>query len=311
MINGGTMKKRIIDRIGLKDFDVRSNELIDSIRLGEGRTMVSEIVCPAQPMLYDVSNVELAAAFGADIILLNMYDVNQPLIKGVPVVSGESVIQTAKRLSGRFIGVNLEPVDPDLQTETDGIAIGRQATTKNVEKLVEQGADFVVLTGNPKVGVSHESMVKCIRSISNKFRDQLVIVGGRMHASGDINAIGRQLIDEVKLADMIEAGVDIVLLPAPGTVQGLSQQLISDYIHFCHKKNRLVMTTIGTSQEGADLDTIKRIAYYAKEAGADLHHIGDCGYGPGITIPENIMAYSIVIKGRRHTYRRMAGSVNR
>ncbi|KJE28617.1 hypothetical protein LG52_726 [Geobacillus kaustophilus] len=49
-------------------------------------------------------------------------------------------------------------------------------------------------------------------------------------------------------------------------------------------------------------------ALTSKMAGADLHHIGgDAGYH-GIAVPENIMAYSIAIRGRRHTYIRMARS---
>ena len=45
-------------------------------------------------------------------------------------------------------------------------------------------------------------------------------------------------------------------------------------------------------------------------AGADIHHIGDTGY-VGMALPENIMAYSITIRGVRHTYHRMASSPNR
>ena len=70
------------------------------------------------------------------------------------------------------------------------------------------------------------------------------------------------------------------------------------------------MTTVGTSQEGADEQTIREIALQAKMAGTDLHHIGDAGY-PGIAVPENIISYSVAIRGRRHTYRRMARSINR
>lgn len=67
------------------------------------------------------------------------------------------------------------------------------------------------------------------------------------------------------------------------------------------------MLTIGTSQEGADEGTIRQIALASKMAGADLYHIGDAGYH-GIAIPENIMTYSIAIRGKRHTYIRMARS---
>lgn len=67
------------------------------------------------------------------------------------------------------------------------------------------------------------------------------------------------------------------------------------------------MTTIGTSQEGADEDTIRQIALMCKMAGTDIHHIGDSGY-MGMALPENITAYSVAIRGKRHTYRRMAMS---
>ena len=47
-----------------------------------------------------------------------------------------------------------------------------------------------------------------------------------------------------------------------------------------------------------------------KMAGADIHHIGDTGV-PGMALPQNILAYSIAIRGERHTYHKMALSVNR
>ena len=46
-----------------------------------------------------------------------------------------------------------------------------------------------------------------------------------------------------------------------------------------------------------------------KMTGTDLHHVGDAGVG-GLN-PENLMAYSIAIRGKRHTYLRMARSINR
>ena len=46
-----------------------------------------------------------------------------------------------------------------------------------------------------------------------------------------------------------------------------------------------------------------------KMCGTDLHHIGDAGWAP--VVPDGIMAYSIAIRGKRHTYARMARSINR
>jgi hypothetical protein len=48
----------------------------------------------------------------------------------------------------------------------------------------------------------------------------------------------------------------------------------------------------------------------SKMTGADILHIGDAGYS-GMANPENILAFSLAIRGRRHTYRRMAVSINR
>ena len=107
-----------------------------------------------------------------------------------------------------------------------------------------------------------------------------------------------------------EAGADIILLPAPGTVPGMTQELVGSLIAHAHSLGCLTLTAIGTSQEGADPDTIRRIALMAKMAGTDIHHLGDTGYG-GMALPENIMAYSIAVRGIRHTYHRMADSINR
>lgn len=48
-------------------------ELLESIQFSEDRTIVSEIICE-NTLLDDLSNPELAAAFGADIIFLNLFD---------------------------------------------------------------------------------------------------------------------------------------------------------------------------------------------------------------------------------------------
>ena len=105
------------------------------------------------------------------------------------------------------------------------------------------------------------------------------------------------------LADLNEAVGDRVILTA-------GKMHASGMIKTAHEKGVLAMTTIGTSQEGADEETIRQIALMCKMAGADIHHIGDSGY-MGMALPENITAYSVAIRGKRHTYRRMAMSLVR
>ena len=125
-----------------------------------------------------------------------------------------------------------------------------------------------------------------------------------------LSEAAENIMTEQDIASFVEAGADIILLPAPGTVPGITQEYAQRLITCAHQHGALTITSIGTSQEGADTDTIRRIALMCKMAGTDIHHIGDTGV-PGMALPQNIMAYSIAIRGERHTYHKMAQSVNR
>lgn len=99
-------------------------------------------------------------------------------------------------------------------------------------------------------------------------------------------------------------------MPAPGTVPGITMEYIRGLVSYAHELEKLTLTSIGTSQEGADVSTIKEIALMCKMAGTDLHHLGDSGY-MGMALPENILEYGKVIRGVRHTYHRIAASIKR
>jgi hypothetical protein len=301
------MSERILDLRPEKLVKLQGPVLVESIRAAEGRTILSEMICPMMSMLYDVSNPELAAGLGADIVLLNLYDVNKPDVFGIVPLQGESVIEAIKRLSGRVVGVNLEPVASDsiFMGNKEELPLGRKATSKNARLAYEQGAQIITLTGNPKIGVDNRTIQQAIVEIRNELGENIVIVAGKMHAAGIKSEAGENIITEQTVEDFLTAGADIILVPAPGTVPGITVEFIKRICDHVHKHGALVMTTIGTSQEGADTGTIKTLALNCKMAGADIHHIGDAGYA-GFAVPENILAYSITIRGRRHTFRRMA-----
>lgn len=304
------MVKRFLDCFS-SDFEKMSKkEIIESIRLSEGRVIVSEVIGLVQPVLYDISNAELACAFGADIILLNMFDVYNPVFNGIGNIDKKKIIKELKRLTGRIVAVNLEPIDETNETVKKIVSEGRWANVDTARELVSLGVDMVVITANPKTSVSNENIIKAIRDIKNEIGENIIIAKRKMHAAGNIRESGSKIISLDELNEFIDAGCDIVLLPAPGTVPGITLDYIKSLIDFVHDKGKLAMTTIGTSQEGADKETIKSIALMCKMAGADMHHLGDAGF-VGIAIPENIMEYSIAIRGKRHTYSRMARSINR
>jgi hypothetical protein len=302
---GETVTKRFLDCSATDFRAMNKKEILTSIKASEGRMLVSELISPVQPLLYDISNAELAAAFGADILLLNMFDVCNPVFHGLRKPTPNRIIEEIRELTGRIVGVNLEAVD-----DASDLTPGRRASVATARKAREMGASLIVITGNPGTLVSNINIVRAIDSIKNELGEELIIVAGKMHAAGVLSESGEQIIKEEDAIEFIEAGCDVLLLPAPGTVPGITMDHIRDLVRLAHSKGVLTMTAIGTSQEGADEQTIRNIALMCKMTGTDLHHIGDTGY-PGIALPENIMSYSIAIRGRRHTYSRMARSVNR
>ena len=304
------MSDRLLSMSSSQITKLKGRKLIDAIRLSEGRIVAAETVSTMAPLLNDVSNAELCSALSADIIILNMFDVNKPFVQGLPEHKEEDTIKLLKKLTGRVIGINLEPTDENENGEGWTMTKGRVANAENALKAYKLGADIIVVTGNPGNHVSNEAIYRSIREIRMAVKNNIVIISGKMHASGSIDEAGENIISEKDIENFVKAGTDIIMLPAPGTIPGLSVHRISSLISYTHSLGAMAMTAIGTSQEGADTDTIRMIALNCKMAGADIHHIGDSGYN-GMAVPENIMAYSIAIRGVRHTYRRMAISINR
>lgn len=307
--------KRILDCCASDFAAMGPRELLAAIAASEGRTIACETIGAIQPMLGDVTNAEFAAAMGADILLLNIFDVQAPQLRGLPKTQPENVIRKLKALTGRPVGINLEPVaqvlsslDPEenMWAMTDG----RKATLENGKKAADLGVDMILLTGNPGVGVSNAAIESTLRLYKKELGDRLILAAGKMHASGILTEGAEKIITREDIAAFAQAGADIILLPAPGTVPGITTEYVKELVSFAHSLGCLTITAIGTSQEGADVATIRQIALMCKMTGTDIHHLGDAGYG-GMALPENIQAYSIAVRGIRHTYHRMAASVNR
>ena len=68
------MTIRILDAVASEFIAMSSVDLAESIRKGEGRTISVEVNCADQPPVNGVTHAELAAALGADIILLDQYN---------------------------------------------------------------------------------------------------------------------------------------------------------------------------------------------------------------------------------------------
>ena len=307
--------KRILDCYSSDFSRFGREELLYAMKNAEGRTIACETICSIQPMLGDITNAEFAAAMGADILLLNIFDVHAPAIRGLPKTEPQNVIHKLKELTGRPVGINLEPVEQvlsslDPEENMWAMTDGRKATLENARKAADMGVNMILLTGNPGVGVTNAAIVQTLQLYKKELGDRLVLAAGKMHASGIMAEGAEKIITQEDIKSFAQAGADIILLPAPGTVPGITMEYIRGLVNYAHSLGCLTITAIGTSQEGADVATIRQIALMCKMTGTDIHHLGDSGYG-GMALPENIQAYSIAVRGIRHTYRRMAASVNR
>lgn len=266
--------KRILDCSPSDFARMNGAGLLRAIRRAEGRTIMCEVLWPSAPLVDGVSNAEVAVAFGADLVLLNMFD-------------GESVSGIAARL-GRPVGVNVEP--------SDDVPPYRRADRANLERLGD--ADFVVITANPDTQVGTDALVAAV-GLTREVLPDTPIFAGKMHGSGGRGMAGTKDIARI-------SGVsDAVLVPAPGTVPGSREVLVAEMVDAAHEAGALVVATVGTSQEGSDTETVRELALAAKRCGADVLHLGDAGLS-GVVEPMNALAASLAIRGRRHTYRRMA-----
>ena len=313
--------KRLLDCTPSELARYTKAELLDAIAGSEGRVLACETIGLTPPLLVDVTNAEYAASLSADILLLNMFDVQHPVINALPKVPEVETVRELKRLTGRVVGINLEPCDLQAAKSNDGtlwkmsggarsLDVKLKIKVENARRAAEMGVDLIVLTGNPGNGVSNELIVEALKAISAAVGDRVLLAAGKMHASGVAGEGGEKIMTPADAEAFMAAGADIILLPAPGTVPGITQEYAHRLIEVVHSRGKLALTAIGTSQEGADVATIRQIALMCKMAGADIHHIGDTGV-PGMALPQNIMAYSIAIRGERHTYHKMAQSVNR
>ena len=278
------MSKRLLNCVASDFRKMTGKELKKAIEAAEGRTVCCETVCSRPTMLNELSNAEIAKAFGGDMVLLNGFDCIDPLIYGAE--ESENPVQRAKELSGLPIGANLEPVD------------------MNAEMLETLGLDFICLTVNPGTGVTNETIEASLAMVKQHYSG--LVIAGKMHGAGS-----KEPVMNVDIAKrFIKAGADVILVPAVGTVPGFTDAELVEIVKVAHANDALVLSAIGTSQEGSSREVIEQIAIRNKVAGVDIQHIGDAGYG-GLATVENIYALSVAIRGVRHTVARMARSAIR
>ena len=299
------MVKRLISANTSEILAMSAAELKQSIKASEGRVILSENVGFKESYIGDITNSEMARAFGADLILLNGVDLLNPVIFAIDP-DAPNFVAELHRLVGRPIGVNLEPVDASAQMneERQELVTGRQLNEASLQAAQALGVDFICLTGNPGTGVTNKTIASAIRLTKQHFSG--LVIAGKMHGAG----VDEPVADLEAVSQFIEAGADVILAPAVGSVPGFDEADLKAIVQRAHQAGALVMSAIGTSQESSDTDTIKQMAIRNKICGVDIQHIGDSGYGCLAPV-ENIFALSKAIRGQRHTISMIARSINR
>lgn len=316
------MVMRLISSNNSEIQTMSATQLKEAILSSEGRVIMGQHHVMLNTGLIDgVTNAEIQAAFGADMVMLNGYDVlnpsrNRGLIQMSHGVMADEPysIEQIKKWAGVPVGIYLECPDLDGKIAGDRyvtLSEGRVASKDNLLRLRDIGANFVVLGGNPSSGSTLKTITEATRLAKKLLGDNMLICSGKWE-DGTIEKVladplsSRPSNDIIK--ELIDAGADIITLPAPGSRHGITVEHVRQCVEFTHsyKQGTLALSFLNSSVEGADPETIRLIALLMKQTGADIHAIGDGGYA-GTAMPENIYQLALTIKGKRHTIKRMAG----
>lgn len=282
--------------------------LAEAIRASEGRSLAAEVICTAEPPVDGVSHGELAAAMGADIIVLDAYDPLKPSITGAPprVFADSQPLANYKRLLGRPLGINMI-----VAGEATGTMLGgRRVTEQHIATVVQQGADMVFLYVRPRQGGTAAMQQAAAQQIKSRFRRELLLVGVPSFSKPAPRRAAQMddYLDEV--AALLEAGCEGIGLPMPGTKQGWQPDHAAHLVERIQAKGGLACLFVTGSVEGAPPALMHSLALSAKQIGADMLRLDEAGLS-GMPPPENILAFSLALRGARHTYRRMAASILR
>lgn len=271
---------------------VMGDELREAIMLSEGRVIMAEVAVQAPPLFAEVSNAELLSAFGADLLLLKGVNCLQPELNGGDSRFGNDPVSQLKSLTGRLIGVNFEVLAADAPATPNTFLPAHLSAMAH--------ADFFCLTGYDKPGVTAERLCQAIGQLRAQ-TDKLILVA-KFSTAG--------LAQPQEYVSYIRAGAHGVIFPAPAGCRGASEGGVTEIVQAVHDCGGLAITTLSSSQEGADCATVREIGLASKRCGSDMHNFGDAGVA-GMADPQALNALSMAIRGRRHTWVRMAASLAR
>ena len=267
-------------------------ELRSAIAMSEGRTVVGVARVRGPNACDGVSNMELCAAFGCDIVALGLYDPHHPYFPGLPnKVAREPddtilaqvqadigrgwTLSEVRDLVGRPIAAGLYGTEDGFPDRMESSFTRVLATPANARLLVDQGVNVIQvmdwLTPLPELSAA-------LAAIRAEIGDRALLSFARPNGWGLFGDQGRrEFITEEEIDAACNARVDVVEIPAVGTIPGFDLAHVRGLVRRIHDGGALAGVWIATSQEGASPETVREIALASKMAGADLQTISDVG----------------------------------
>ncbi len=299
------MVKRLLEMTPREMVVLNGTDLAESIRLSEGRTLAVEVMSSVEPPIDGVSGGELAAAMGADIIVLDDYDPLDPRIAGVDSAylagdEGQAALACYGHLVGRPVGINLIVAD-----EAHAAALGGRLFS--LHSLNRSGASLIFLYVRPRQGGTPEMQAAAVRQIVRSDSSPPMVVGVPSFSKPPPREASRAESLRAEVLALLDAGCTGVAFPMPGSKQGWTADATAALIDVVHGCGGLAWLFITGSVEGAPQPVLQQLAVMGKQLGADAFRLDEAGLS-GMPPPENIQAFSLSLRGARHTYRRMASS---
>ncbi|MBX3086554.1 MAG: hypothetical protein KF716_33280 [Anaerolineae bacterium] len=297
------MVKRLLDADASDFMAMSAADLAESIRLAEGRTIAAEANCAVQSPIETITHGELAAAMGADIISLDAYDTLKPHIPGAPksLYDSAAPLKAYKQLVGRPIGINMIVAAPDHAPQLGG----RLATESNLRHAADTGTDLIFLYVRPHQRGTLQAMLTAAAWARRECGDQVMLTGVPSFSKPAPRTPAMLTAYAAEIEALLNAGCHGIGLPMPGSKQGWTPEMAAALVNVVHDSGGLAWLFLTSSVEGASETTIAQLAIVAKQTGADAYRLDEAGLS-GMADLDNIRAFSLAIRGRRHTFRRMA-----
>lgn len=274
--------------------ELRGNSLTESITASGGRTVLASVPSDGN-LAGEAHHIELARAFGADLVILGFIE----RVWGgdgwnFPSLGRYADLHHLARDTGRPIAVLLESGD---------VPEPRRATPWNAQRLADQGAAMICVTAGPTSSSTCVELARDIARIRAVVGPDVALWSGRTsRGSGLFNPSTPAVRPLLRL---VEAGSDGVLvgLPGPRAMAAVEQSVAAGLA--AHHAGALVTAVVGAGGEAVGVDDITDQMLVAREMEADAHLLGDLHSDPPLH-PELLYACSVALRGQDLTWQRMA-----